>query len=112
MRYTERGRDIVGREAGSLQGAWCGTQSQVWESHPEPKADAQPLNRWVTQVSQRFLFIYLREKTNRGKGREKRTSGLPTEQEGQYEAESQDPKIMTWAEGRCLTDWATQVPPW
>ena len=23
---------------------------------------------------------------------------------------SQEPRIKTWAEGRCLTDWATQVP--
>ena len=22
-----------------------------------------------------------------------------------------DPRIMTWAEGRCLTDWANTVPP-
>ena len=25
-------------------------------------------------------------------------------------AGSQDPGIMTWAKGRCFTDWATQVP--
>ena len=25
-------------------------------------------------------------------------------------ARSQDPEIMTWAEGRCLTNWATQAP--
>ena len=24
--------------------------------------------------------------------------------------QSQDPEIMTWAKGRHLTDWATQVP--
>ena len=32
-----------------------------------------------------------------------------------YIAQSQDPRIMTWAEGRHLTDWASQVPqylPW
>ena len=23
----------------------------------------------------------------------------------------QDPKFMTWAEGRCLTNWATQAAP-
>jgi len=32
------------------------------------------------------------------------------EQGARREALSQDPKIMTWAEDRCLTDWATQVP--
>ena len=31
-------------EAGSLQGARCGTRSQDPGSHPEPKADAQPLS--------------------------------------------------------------------
>ena len=25
-------------------------------------------------------------------------------------AQSQDPGIMTWAKGRCLTNWATQAP--
>ena len=29
-------------EAGSMQGARCGTQSQDLGSRPEPKADAQP----------------------------------------------------------------------
>ena len=43
MRDTERGRDIEG-EAGSSQGARCGTRSWGPGSHPEPKADAQPLN--------------------------------------------------------------------
>ena len=33
-----------GGEAGSIQGAWCGTRSQEFRSHPEPKADAQPLS--------------------------------------------------------------------
>ena len=39
----ERGRDIEG-EAGSLQGAPCGAQSWTLGSHPELKADAQPLS--------------------------------------------------------------------
>ena len=31
-------------EAGSMQGARCGTRSWIPGSHPEPKADAQPLS--------------------------------------------------------------------
>ena len=46
-------------------------------------------------------FIYLLG----GGGR----SRLLTEQGAQHEAGSQDPEIMIWAEGRRLTDWATQV---
>ena len=36
-------------------------------------------------------------------------SRLPTEQGAQCGAWSQDPKIMTWAKGKCLTNWATQA---
>ena len=43
MRDTEREAETQAeREA---QGARCGTQSQIPGSHPEPKADAQPLSR-------------------------------------------------------------------
>ena len=35
---------------------------------------------------------------------------LSTEQGAQHEAWSQDPRIMTWAKGRQLTNWATQAP--
>ena len=41
MEDTERGR--AEGEAGSMQGARSGTQSRIPGSHPEPKADAQPL---------------------------------------------------------------------
>ena len=43
QRERERGRDIEG-EVGSLQGAPCGAQSWTLGSHPELKADAQPLS--------------------------------------------------------------------
>ena len=36
-------------------------------------------------------------------------AGSPAEQGARHGAQSQDPGIMTWAEGRCLTDWATQA---
>ena len=35
----------------------------------------------------------------------------PVDQVARYGAPSQDPEIMTWAEGRHLTDWATQALP-
>ena len=58
-----------------------------------------------------YLFIWEREKEcvreqkQGDQGREKQA-----EQETQQGAQSQDPGIMTWAKGRCITDWATQVP--
>ena len=41
-----------------------------------------------------------------GRGR----SRLPTEQGTSCGAQSQDPRIMTWAKGRHLTGWVTQAP--
>ena len=66
-----------------------------------------------------YYFLNLKERehrsTSKGSHRQK-------EREKQYlswarslmmmwcRSRSQDLRIMTWAEGRCLTDWATQVP--
>ena len=47
MRDTEREREAETQakgEAGSLQGAQCGTQSWIQGSRPEQKADAEPLS--------------------------------------------------------------------
>ena len=55
--------------------------------------------------SPKILFVYLRARTW-GRGR----SRLPVEQRTGLGTRSQDPEIMTWAEGRYLTNWATQVP--
>ena len=62
-----------------------------------------------------FLRFYLRESEREreimsrgGKGRGR--SRLPAEQEAQCRTRSQDPGIITWAKGRCLINWATQVP--
>ena len=46
--------------------------------------------------------------TSRGRGRGR--SRLPAEHRVTHETQSQDPGIMTWAEGKRLTDWATQAP--
>ena len=61
-----------------------------------------------------YLFIWHRgrENTNRGSNRGRRRSwaGSPIAEQGAwFGAQSQDPEIMTWANDRCLTDWATQV---
>ena len=48
-----------------------------------------------------YLFIWQRERPQ---------AGGAAEEEGASRARSQDPRIMTWAKGRHLTDWATQVP--
>ena len=43
-------------------------------------------------------------------GRERGRSRLPMEQDAWYGTQLQDPGIIIWAKGRCLTNWATQVP--
>ena len=61
-----------------------------------------------------FKFIYLRKRASEcAQVRERQREGrsrLSTEQGAWYGAQSQDPEIMTWAEGRCLTNWVTQCP--
>ena len=71
----------------------------------------------------KVLFTYLKEKERErksvherecaqagGKGRDRGRSRHPTEQGAWCGTGSLDPEIMTWAESRYLTDWATQVP--
>jgi len=53
----------------------------------------------------KILFIYSWE-TERERQREKQA---PKEQRARCGTRSQDPGIVTWAEGRRLTDWATQA---
>ena len=49
----------------------------------------------------------------RERGRSRGRSRPPHRQQGAWRlAPSQDPGIMTWAEGRCITHWATQGPLW
>ena len=60
-----------------------------------------------------FLRFYLTQRASEHKGgriRRRGRSKLPAEQGAYCGAPSQDPGIMTWAEGRHLTDWATQAP--
>ena len=53
-------------------------------------------------------FIYLLERMSRG-GRGRGRSRLPAGQWAQCGAWSQDPRIMTWTEGRCSSDWGTHI---
>ena len=55
-----------------------------------------------------FLFIWeseqVRESISRGRGRRRRRSRLPAEQRAWCGGSIQDSRIMTWAQGRCLTE--------
>ena len=57
------------------------------------------------------IFIYLTERaqTGRAAGRGRGRSRLPDEQGAQCGAQSRDSGIMTSAQGRGSTDWATQA---
>ena len=50
-----------------------------------------------------------RESTSRGRGRGRRRSRLLVELGAHHGAQFQGSGIMTWAEGRCSTVWASQV---
>ena len=58
-----------------------------------------------------YLFICQREwaQADREAGRGRGRSKLPAEQGARCGTRSQDPGIMTWAEGSRLTNWATQA---
>ena len=60
-----------------------------------------------------YLFIWERERNNKqGEGAEgeRERSRLSAEQGARCGAQSQDLEIMTWAKGRCLTNWAIRAP--
>ena len=53
-----------------------------------------------------FIYLFMKD-TERGRDIDRGRSRLPAEQGAWYGAQTQDPGIITWAEGRCLTNWAT-----
>ena len=62
-----------------------------------------------------FICLFERQRSQVGReaGRERERGGgsrLPAEHRAWCGTRSQDPDIMTWAEGRGLTHWATQMP--
>ena len=66
--------------------------------------------RFSGEITLFIFFLFEREReserTSRGAAEEEEEA----EQGARCGAPSQVPEIMTQAEGRCLTDWATQVP--
>ena len=60
----------------------------------------------------KILFILERvsESTNWWEGQREREKQTLAEQEAPSGTRSQDPVVLTWAEGRWFTDWATQAP--
>ena len=72
---------------------------------------------WCVFVFKDFVFIWERETVSK---REKEQREWQAEGEGEAdsplsrepsaEAWFQGPKIMTWVESKCLTDWATRLP--
>ena len=56
--------------------------------------------------------IFLRERVSIREGKHEQGIGREGEADvaGSQQTQSQDPGIMTWAKGRCLTYWATQAP--
>ena len=58
-----------------------------------------------------FSYSFERKNEQR-RGRDRRRSRLPAEQGARHRAPSQDPEIMTWAEGRCFTDSHPGAPSW
>ena len=79
-----------------------------------PKLSKLQFLRYDILFLKKILFIYLTERERSQAGREaggrRGGSRLPAEQRAQPGAQSQDLEIMTWAEGRGLTHWATQAP--
>ena len=58
-----------------------------------------------------FIYLFDRERSQVGRetGRERAGRRLPAEQRARCGTQSQDPEIMTQAEGSGLTHWATQA---
>ena len=90
-----------------------------------PSPIDQPIGHcsWIHIYSNLRVFLFfkilftqkreraqVRESMSRGRGEGRWTSRLPTDQGASHRAKSQDPRIMTWAKVRCLTDWATRCP--
>ena len=61
------------------------------------------------KVFLKILFIYLIERKSLSQEEEQREKQTPCWAGAYHGAWSQDPGFMTWAEGRRLTNWATQA---
>ena len=99
--------------------AWCGAQSHKPQDHN--LSGSWTLN-WLSHPGASSIIIILLEfilfwewKSTSGGGAERGRERIPSrlcvlsaEPDAGLELTSHE--IMTWAEVRCLTDWATQVP--
>ena len=101
----------------SLRQDWNPQTVKVW---PEPKSRFGLLTDWATQGTPRFyyyffkvhLFVLRESKNKQGRSRERRRqkiwSRLCTDSREPYVGPKlMNHEIMTWAEVRWLTDWAT-----
>ena len=75
------------------------------------RKDLHYSRKWakIPHIFKDSLFIWDKGSTEAGEAAGRGKSRLPTEQGAQCGTRFQDPKIMTWAEGRHLTDWAIQA---
>ena len=97
--------------------AWCGAQTHGLQDHD--LSQSQMLNQLSHPGAPMFIYFWERQRQN--------ASGLGAESEGDTESkagsrfwavstepdtglELTDCEIMTWAEVRHLTNWATQAP--
>ena len=116
-RYKERGRDI-GRGRSRLP-----VRSLRWDSIQDPGVTTWAKGRCSTTEAprcpdtgffkKRFYYLGEREresKCKQGEQQREREKQAPHRAGAQYGAWSQDPVIMTWVDGRGLTNWPTQVP--
>ena len=96
------------------------TERRLYTAVVTLRSSADQMPSQIIQLFFKILFIYLREKEHTS-GRRDRGKGwnrLPICWAGIQIWGSRDlgiwgswdPRIMTWAEGSCLTNWATQVP--
>ena len=76
-----------------------------------------PVGKFLPFKKKDFIYLFERDQESereweqwRGRHRGRGRSRLSTEQGAQFRTRSQDPGIMIWAEGSCLTDSATQEP--
>ena len=94
--------------------------SLLWAWRPSPESPEmgfanEGFSRSLLESTEfLFYFIYLTERmcaqAGKAAGRGRGRSRLPAEQGAQCGAWSQDSGIMTWAESRGSTQWATQAP--
>ena len=87
-------------------------KSCLWQQSEEGLARSLKKTHIKILFKTAFYFFkdFIWERKSMSRGRDRRRSRLPAEHGPPCGAWSHDPDILTWAQGRCLTDWITQVP--